>query len=141
MIRAYTYLSRIVALIILAGCAHEIYQTGPHEYDPVLERMVAETNYYRAGEGLRPLQPLLSLMQTAQQHSVDMCERLGLQHSDPSGATGGWLAENIAKGQESAAEVTWSWMHSYGHRKAMLNPEYKYIGVGKSGEFWTMQLK
>jgi len=44
-------------------------------------------------------------------------------------------AENIAKGQRTAEQVVNDWMNSEGHRKNILNPNYKNIGISavKSG--------
>lgn len=42
----------------------------------------------------------------------------------------GWMGENIAWGQPSAAVVMNDWMNSPGHRANILNSKYKYIGVG-----------
>ena len=38
--------------------------------------------------------------------------------------------ENIAKGQVDPKAVMRDWMNSPGHRKNILNPEFKYIGIG-----------
>lgn len=39
-------------------------------------------------------------------------------------------AENIAQGQVSPAEVVDDWMHSPGHRKNILDPDFHRIGIG-----------
>lgn len=38
--------------------------------------------------------------------------------------------ENIAFGQRTPEEVVTAWLNSEGHRKNIMNSEYKYIGVG-----------
>ena len=38
--------------------------------------------------------------------------------------------ENIAKGQQSPAQVMSSWMNSAGHRQNILSSNYTDIGVG-----------
>lgn len=45
--------------------------------------------------------------------------------------------ENIATGQITPFEVVEDWLNSNGHRENILNPNYKYIGVGLSGTIWT----
>lgn len=45
--------------------------------------------------------------------------------------------ENIARGQESAAEVMRDWMNSPSHRDAILSTKYLEIGIGRSGEYWV----
>lgn len=53
------------------------------------------------------------------------------------------LGENIAKGYQSSVDVMDAWMHSEGHRKNILNPEFTKIGVGcyiRGGEKHWVQL-
>lgn len=45
--------------------------------------------------------------------------------------------ENIARGQDTAAEVMEDWMNSPSHRDAILSSKYKEIGIGKSGNYWV----
>ncbi len=40
-----------------------------------------------------------------------------------------FVGENLAKGQETIDEVIKSWMLSPGHRKNILNPDYKEFGA------------
>ena len=40
------------------------------------------------------------------------------------------IGENIAEGQFSVAEVMDTWMHSPGHRRNILDPGFKELGVG-----------
>lgn len=44
-------------------------------------------------------------------------------YDDPGG-------ENVARGQQDAADVMKSWMNSEGHRANILNCDFKAIGVG-----------
>lgn len=45
--------------------------------------------------------------------------------------------ENIARGQDSAAEVMEDWMNSPSHKGAILSTKFKEIGIGRSGNYWT----
>jgi uncharacterized protein YkwD len=74
-------------------------------------------------------------------------------HENPDGAqvwdravTAGYryrkVAENIAAGQRTAAEVVRGWMESPGHRANILDGELTQIGVGHAeggsyGTYWT----
>ncbi len=40
------------------------------------------------------------------------------------------LGENISAGKSTAQETVDGWMESKGHRKNILNPRFKYIGIG-----------
>ncbi len=41
-----------------------------------------------------------------------------------------YLAENISAGKPTAKETVDGWMKSKGHRTNILNPNFKYLGVG-----------
>ncbi|WP_312044192.1 CAP domain-containing protein [Anaerotignum sp.] len=45
--------------------------------------------------------------------------------------------ENIALGQKTPEQVMNDWMNSEGHRANIMNPNFKYIGVGVDGSAWT----
>ena len=40
------------------------------------------------------------------------------------------IGENIAEGQTSVEEVMDTWMHSPGHRRNILDPDFKELGIG-----------
>lgn len=105
--------------------------------DDTAWRLVCECNRYRMAHGLQPLQPVRNLLQTAFQHSYNMRHRYGFRH----GGTSGWSAENIAMGQPDPVSVTQTWYHSSGHRANMLNPNYRFIGVGHYNGMWTQQFR
>jgi hypothetical protein len=106
-------------------------------YDETAHAMVREVNKYRKQHGLRPLQPIRSLLSTARIHSRRMRAGNGMWH----GGTSGWSGENVAMGQANATEVTRAWYNSSGHRANMLNPNFRYIGVGHDQRHWTQQFK
>lgn len=45
--------------------------------------------------------------------------------------------ENIAASYIDAADATIGWLNSDGHRQALLNPEYEYLGVGVFELYYT----
>ena len=45
--------------------------------------------------------------------------------------------ENIAMGQTTEQIVMNSWLESEGHCKNIMNKNFKDIGVGRSGNYWT----
>ena len=53
-----------------------------------------------------------------------------------------FVAENIALGQTSAAQVMDSWRNSNGHNKNMLTPNADRVGVhfDAQGNYWTLVL-
>ncbi|MGR6916731.1 CAP domain-containing protein [[Actinomadura] parvosata] len=115
--------------------------------------VVRLTNAERAKGGCDPLRQDARLRRAAFGHSADMAKRGYFDHDSQDGrdmvdrirATGfsgsAW-AENIAKGQRTAAQVVRDWMNSAGHRENIMNCSYTHIGVGaakdSSGQtYWT----
>ncbi|WP_218034753.1 CAP domain-containing protein [Acrocarpospora corrugata] len=109
------------------------------------------TNAARRREGCRPLRTEERLRAAARGHSADMAARHYFSHDSLDGrspwdrirATGYAYpaAENIARGQNSPAEVVDAWLHSPGHRANIMNCDLKAIGVGvrlgPGGPWWT----
>jgi uncharacterized protein YkwD len=116
--------------------------------------VVRLTNVERLNAGCAELRPDATLAGAARAHSVDMANTGKFSHdgsdgSDPGARMrqagydpgAGW-AENIARGQTSAASVMAAWMASPAHRATILNCDLKVTGVGaaRSGLgqlFWT----
>jgi uncharacterized protein YkwD len=96
------------------------------------------------GVSFRPAEPLAvdsALRCAARNHSRDMAVRGYFDHVSPEGedfadrferAGFDWtrIGENIATGQETAAEVMADWMSSQGHCENILDPNYEFMGVG-----------
>lgn len=136
----------------LAGLARDFGVDVDDDAGPVPEVVVA-TNAERANHGLRPLTVDARLTRAAQAHSDDMVRRAFFAHESPDGSqvwdrarAAGYsystIAENIAAGQRTAADVVHGWMHSPGHRANILKPELTQIGVGRAlgsefGIYWT----
>ena len=113
------------------------------------EEILRLTNVERRREGLKPLASSAALHGLAVRHSKDMCQTKTLEHESevfPKGRRrfperlasiglreGG---ENIAyrtvskKPKVWAREVVDGWMKSPRHRKNMLNPKFRFLGVG-----------
>ena len=90
--------------------------------------MIAATNAERAEAGCGPLRADSRLTAAAQGHAADMAANDYFSHTDQDGGdsadriraagfAGSATGENIAYGQESAAEVVAAWMDSSGHRQ------------------------
>ncbi|MGW5400389.1 sigma-70 family RNA polymerase sigma factor [Streptomyces sp. NPDC003952] len=115
-------------------------------------QVISLVNSERAKAGCGPLKEDAQLRTAAQGHSDDMERRDFFSHTNPDGADPGkrttaagyrWstYGENIARGQQTAAQVMDSWMKSQGHRENILNCSFKDIGVGihtgAGGPWWT----
>ncbi|GAA1976669.1 hypothetical protein GCM10009718_11160 [Isoptericola halotolerans] len=113
----------------------------------VLELVNAE----RAAVGCGALRADAGLDDLALRHSEDMAARGYFAHTTPDGLTPwdraaaagvqGAAAENIARGQQDAAEVVRAWMDSPGHRANIVNCELTRHGLGAhradGGPWWT----
>lgn len=108
---------------------------------PVPEEILRLTNAAREREGLPPLRLDAALNKAAQGHADDMAKRDYFDHASPEGGTMvsriekvGYryrgIAENIAMGQTSAKQAVDGWLKSPGHRRNMLNRDYRDLGVG-----------
>ncbi len=89
-----------------------------------------------------------ALAHSAQLHAEDMARQHYFSHDSldgrtPSqrmaaaGFTGTLRGENIAEGQTTAQQVIDGWVSSPGHCKNLMNPSYKYLGVGYSAGYWV----
>lgn len=96
------------------------------------EEVVKLVNEERAKYGLEPLQIDEDLMKSARAKSEDMATRDYYDHIDPDGY---FIYKDYAKAENIGARTTpkeavESWLNSKGHSDNILNPNYKYIGVG-----------
>jgi uncharacterized protein YkwD len=101
------------------------------------------TNRERAQRGLGPLRRSRTLRRAAQFHAGNMLRQGFFAHNDKAGRTPAervmmfqkrnkfhFIGENIAAGYGSGRSACRSWIESSKHRHNMLDPEYKWIGVG-----------
>lgn len=128
----------IVALIGLpAAAACRLPAGAEAARDGVLQAI----NAIRSDQGLAPLAADPRLEAAAQAHACDSAARGRMGHGSSDGgsmqqrvdAQGyDWreLAENVALGQRSAAEVVRGWLQSPPHRKNMMMRRGRDAGVG-----------
>lgn len=114
---------------------------GIRDMEKVRAEMLARVNEARKKAGARPLRSNSQLDQAAQRHAGDMLARGYFAHQSPEkktvrdrAKTAGYewrmIGENIAEGQFSVDEVMDTWMHSPGHRRNILEPGFKELGIG-----------
>ena len=118
-----------------------------NDWSSAANRVLELTNYHRQRNGLRPLQFNASLNNSAQAHSNDMAAHNYFDHTGSDGSSsgrrarqygfeGGYTAENIST-RKSPDDVVTGWMNSPGHRRNILDPNYRYMGIGYSKGKWT----
>ncbi|MGB3756304.1 MAG: CAP domain-containing protein [Rivularia sp. (in: cyanobacteria)] len=119
----------------------------------VVQAVVNLVNQERRKAGLSLLRIHSRLNNSAQAHSNDMARNNFMSHTGSDGSSMGVrmkrygynyrrAGENVAAGQSSPEDVMRSWMKSPGHRKNILNGNFRDIGVGyarggRYGTYWT----
>ncbi len=91
-------------------------------------------NEERKKQGLDTLALSSELAAAADIRAKEQSEAGIMSHTRPDGSD--WdtvsplaMAENLAMGQSTAASVVSAWLNSEGHRKNMLNSDYKTAGI------------
>ncbi|CAL9539644.1 hypothetical protein SUDANB176_04219 [Streptomyces sp. enrichment culture] len=110
-------------------------------------QVLSITNSERSKAGCGPVTLDDRLARAAQLHSEDMSANDYFSHTGKNGSSFADRAEaqghpspgaeNIARGQNSAASVMQAWMNSPGHRANILNCSLKTLGVGVVTSDWT----
>jgi uncharacterized protein YkwD len=111
---------------------------------------VALVNSERTKAGCSPVTLNVKLTKAAQDHSEDMAAHQDMSHTGSDGSDPGdritragysWstYGENVAYGYATAESVMAGWMSSPGHKRNILNCEFKEIGVGLAQpyDYWT----
>ena len=92
------------------------------------------------------------LYRAAQKHSEWMFETGTFSHTGEGGSShseriqaegypSGYAGENIAWGYTSEEAVIQGWLSSdKGHCENIMNPNWEDIGIGREGNYWTMDL-
>ena len=115
-------------------------------------------NLVRAHYGLPPLRLSKTLNRAALEHSKDMATNNFVSHTGSEGSSP-WrrmkrvgypvfkYGENVAAGILDPKQVVKAWLNSPSHRKVLLNPHYKEMGIGfvfnpqsPHRFYWTLDL-
>jgi uncharacterized protein YkwD len=150
--KTVTLLRRLGLLAIIAlALATPADARGPSLQGTPNERAVlAAMNEVRAERGLAPLRFAPALWRAAREHSRDMGERDYFSHSTLASGQSfdervlrfqdrndvRWLGETIGWGSGTLAdpdEMVKMWMESPPHRRTILDPRFRMVGVGT----WT----
>jgi len=157
-------LSAVLLSLAACGNGHTLGLTSPQ-----LQELLRLINQTRASSEVKcrgvkqnPAPPLQSeghLIWSAQMHAEDMAKAGILSHDTPPGAvhfragtspeerivSSGYLprawGENIARGQTTPQQVLHDWLASTeGHCEALMRPDYVHAGLGKSGDYWVLDM-
>ncbi|ONI90675.1 hypothetical protein ALI22I_11160 [Saccharothrix sp. ALI-22-I] len=137
-----------------AAIAALIVTTTPAIAAPTyVDQVLTLTNGERTAVGCPALAPNPRLASAAKRHNDEMARSGNFSHTGVDGSTpaqrlteAGYhyrmMAENIAAGQTSAAEVVRAWMNSSSHRTNIVNCELRDLGVAYAVDrnnkpYWT----
>jgi uncharacterized YkwD family protein/spore coat assembly protein SafA len=107
-------------------------------------------NKERTKAGLKPLTSDSALSAMAMDKAKDMYTNNYFDHTSPTygspfnmmksyGIRYSYAGENIAMGQRTPQEVMTAWMNSPGHRKNILSPNFKKIGIAYYKGEWVQE--
>jgi uncharacterized protein YkwD len=138
--------SLLVVLALFGFCSFVVPQSAAHAtarppLNSQLQRVVDLVNQRRHEAGLAPVTIHPVLMSCAQQYSEVQAAQGAISHTGPDGSKPGqrmtrcgyrWrvYGENLAAGFSNPDELVAAWMNSPGHRKVILLPRVREIGVG-----------
>ena len=120
-----------VAVILILTVGGTVHAQGNFAVE-VLNLVNAE----RARVGSPPLRLAADLMECSAIRAQELVEYFSHTRPDGSdwstalGNKGYTWGENIAAGYPTAEDVVSSWMNSEGHRRNILNPEFRELGIG-----------
>jgi uncharacterized protein YkwD len=114
---------------------------NPPDLPALQAELIRSVNAERRARGLAPLTAAPELTSAAQGLACDNAARRRISHTGANGSTlksrlaaQGYrfanAAENAAAGYPDPAAVTAGWMRSPGHRRNILSPPLRDIGVG-----------
>jgi uncharacterized protein YkwD len=142
-----------VGVAVADGVTHYVFLFGWHQGDyfaaataPLADKarvaaeMLARVNAVRRNAGLPPFAPNPLLDRISQQHAEDMLLRSYTGHQTPEGlgpsdrarADGyrAGIGENIVEQRFSVEEALEAWLGSPGHRRNILDPGCREMGLG-----------
>lgn len=98
--------------------------------------VVKRINSIRHAHGLRALKVSYSLERSARGYAGRMLRRGYFGHQSRIQASGrrfGYLGEVLARSRTAsrAGAVVRAWMNSRTHRAVLMNPRYRYVGIGR----------
>jgi uncharacterized protein YkwD len=129
------------ALSTGAPVAQERVEVEPDSESPA-RAVIRIANAERSARGLGRLEEQDALRNAAEWMAGDMAKHDAFDHTDSRGrdfaerlrafgyADARLMAENIGKGAESAQAAVQGWLRSPAHRRNLLDPEARDVGVG-----------
>ncbi|MCS6805806.1 MAG: CAP domain-containing protein [Acidobacteriota bacterium] len=141
----------LAAGLLLSAVCVSIVSSRPgsdstgQDIEQIEQQVFEQVNRQRQALGLHPLQRHDRLDEAARAHSQDMAERRYVSHINPDGyrlierlrlagvRSAREIAENVGSlppGRDLVERMVQLWMNSSGHRSNIVNPRFKYTGIG-----------
>lgn len=140
ILRRLAVLAMVPAVLIGLAVAPTPASAAPVSWQKLQTDINYWINHQRAKHRLKPLRLDNKLIRAARDHSAHMARSGRFSHTGSGGSTfvvrvkrAGYsapLSENIAYGYRTGPEVVNAWMRSPGHKRNILNPKAKAVGVG-----------
>ncbi len=159
---SYRWMLAVMMAVVLSATAGFVRSASADTYDPEELQFLKLINEYRANNGAGPLLLSDELTVSSDHHSEDMAKYgffahdtaassyypVGSEPWDRMAAEGygynTYRGENLAVGYETAGQSFEAWRNSPHHNEAMLDPNYKVIGIvrvyqkgSEWGWYWT----
>ena len=132
----------IVPVLLIAGTS--VASASPI-HDQFERSVLTKINGLREANGLKPLHSSRKLAHAASRHSRDQLRHDRLSHNSGNGTpfrvraakiakhalvgeTVGWLPDGM---NDRADALVMMWMQSPGHRRQLMRPRFKKIGIGR----------
>lgn len=130
--------------------------TSPDDTEAMADQVFKLVNLHRQRHGLQPVASSVRLNKIATDYACHMIEEGFFAHQDPLTGDGPSsralsqkylffaIGENLAAGPQSAEDVMSRWMQSPSHRKIILDPTWRELGVGvriggKYATYWVQE--
>jgi uncharacterized protein YkwD len=156
--RASSWCLKLLSVIFLSGVrfAQERVEVEPKQ-EPLIQEVIRIANAERAERGVGTLHEQLALRDAAEWMAKDMATHGYFSHTDSQGRdmtrrfqAFGYdrphlMAENIEKGTPSPEATVQGWLSSPEHRRNLLHPEVREVGVGYAVDphdqpYWVLDL-
>ncbi len=126
---------RLIALLLMVALSSLAYLPASASAAPATDSFVAKVNKARASHGLVKVKVSTSLNESSRGYARWMLRESYFGHlariraSHRFGLRGEVLAR-MRGADPTAAQIVRAWLNSPTHRAVLLNPRYRYVGVG-----------
>ncbi len=127
--------ARLISLLVMVALSCLAYLPTSASAAPATDSFVAKVNKARASHGLVKVKVSTSLKESSRGYARWMLRRSYFGHLSSIRASHrfGLRGEVLARtrgGDPTAGQIVRAWLNSPTHRAVLLNPRYRWVGVG-----------